>query len=159
MYKERVNNLLLAISKQNGTIEDQNVLFSFVEDGMHHFVNYVNRVCAMDASLQVLKFTAQDTEEYQYKMQNLDSLRTSAHDAAISAINSIDRLCMKLGVTPIYGGSQDRVCIGDFCGEFVNEYFNNRSGRIIERKEVTRVFEESMHLNEDVEKEVGFEIE
>jgi hypothetical protein len=148
MYKERVSNLLSAINEQNPADSSlRKMCFDMVEKGLHSFVDYVNAVYSMETRMRIARFHIDDPSEYQALVKELDTARRTAHEAAISYINILDRMCEKVGVEPIYGGSQDRVEIGDFCGSIVNEYFEGRDGRVITREEVDLVIEEEVGRN------------
>ena len=151
MYKERVSNLMNTIDQQNPVGSSlRDMLFSAVESGMQNFVDYVNCVYNMETKIAIARFRADSASEYQEIVKRMDISRRNAHEAAIASINMIDRICDKCGVEKVYGGSQDRVEIGDFCGKIVNEYFEGRSiGRVIEKEEVEKVFEEEMGFDRD----------
>jgi hypothetical protein len=146
MYKERMSNLLNAIDQQNPVGSPlRSMLFDAVESGIKNFVDYVNAVYNMETRVAIAKFRADSPAEYQGIVNELDTGRRYAHEAAIASINMIDRICDKLGVEPVYGGSQDRTEIGDFCGKIVGEYFDGRSvGRVILKEDVEQVLEEEM---------------
>ena len=148
MYKERVTNLLNAIDEQNpvGT-PLRKMCFDMTESGLRSFVDYVNAVYSMETRISIARFHLDDPAEYQALVKELDTTRRTAHEAAISYANILDRVCEKVGVEPVYGGSQDRVEIGDFCGSIVNEYFEGRDGRVITREEVDLVIEEEVGRN------------
>lgn len=161
MYKERISTLLREINQQNtDDPELQELMFGLVEDGLGSFVRYVNCVYNMESMITIARFRANDTQEFQQRVQDLDSSRRTAHEAAISSINAIDRLCGRLEVEPVYGGSQDRNDIGDFCGAIVDEYFSGRSrGRSIQKEDIKQVLNESLDLNENSEIEEEIEID
>ena len=56
----------------------------------------------------------------------LDKSRTIAHNALISNVNIVDRLCKINETEPIYGGEDDRVAIAEFARQVVNEFFEER---------------------------------
>ena len=151
MYKERMSNLMNAIDQQNPVGSSlRTMLFEAVESGLKNFVDYVNSVYGMETKIAIARFQVDDPREFQEIVKMMDTGRRYAHDAAIASINMLDRICDKHGVEPIYGGSQDRTEIGDFCGKIVNEYFEGRNqGRVIAKEDVDRVIKE----------EVGFERE
>lgn len=151
MYKERMSNLMNTIDKQNPEGSSlRGMLFDAVETGMRNFVDYVNCVYNMETKIAIARFRADGPGEYQEIVKRLDTARRNAHEAAIASINMIDRICDKYGVEKVYGGSQERTDIGDFCGKIVNEYFEGRSvGRVIAKEEVEQVFEEEMGFDRD----------
>ena len=144
MYKERVMNLLNEIDRQQPRGSGlRDMMFSAVENGFDSFVGYVNSVYHMETSMLISQFRIDDPIEFQAKVKALDDGRRRNHDGAIAAINMLDRICDKLGIEPIYGGSQDRNEIGDFCGAFVNEYFDNRvKARVVSKEDVEHAFDE-----------------
>lgn len=146
MYKERVAGLLNAIDRQCPIGDElRDMCFDLVERGLRHYAEYVNCVYNMETRIAIARFHANDVEEYQNVVRGMDESRRIAHEAAIASVNIIDRLCDKFGVEPIYGGSQDRVAIGDFCGMIVSEYFDDRShSRAISREEIDQVVEEEI---------------
>ena len=148
MYKERVSKLMSAIDQQNPVGSSlRGMCFDMVESGLRSFVDYVNAVYSMETRMAVARFHIDDPAEYRDLVKELDSARRTAHDAAIASINIMDRMCGSVGTEPIYGGSQERIDIGDFCGHIVSEYFEGRDGRVIGREELDQV----------IDREMGFE--
>jgi hypothetical protein len=144
MYKERVSNLLNEIDRQCPVGDPlRKMMFDGVATGLRNFADYVNCVYNMETRVSIARFHSDGVEDYQRVVQELDTSRRNAHEAAIASANMIDRICNKFGVEPVYGGSQDRIEIGDFCGVIVSEYFDGRShGRAIGRDEIDQVIEE-----------------
>ena len=149
MYKEKMTNLMMAIDKNNhvGT-SNRDMMFNLVKQGFDSFIGYVNAVYEMETSISLARFRCDDVRDYQDAVTRLDSSRRVAHDGAITSVNIINRMCDMVGVEHVYDGTQERNEIGDFCGHFVNEYFEGRAlGRVISAQERDEVFEE----------EIGFE--
>jgi hypothetical protein len=148
MYKERVSNLLNAIDQQNPVGSSlRTMCFDMVESGLKNFADYVNAVYNMETRVSIARFHIDDVAEYQALVKELDFNRRTAHDAAIASVNILNRMCDKVGVEPIYSGSQDRSEIGDFCGKIVGEYFDGRHhDRVIEKEDVEKVIEEEMEF-------------
>jgi len=117
--KEEFLNLVKACEKD----ED---LLDFVEMAMNTITKYVARVTHMEYALPIYK-ARYEGQELRDKIQTLDELRRSAHEAAISAVKSMDRLAKKLHVKPMYTGDLDnRYQIADFCENMVHEFFIDR---------------------------------
>lgn len=146
MYKERMSAMMNAIHEQNPVGSSiRNMLFDAVESGLRNFVDYVNAVYGMETKIAIARFQVDDPREFQEIVKMLDNGRKCAHDAAIASINMFDRICDKHGVERIYGGSQDRTAIGDFCGNIVDEYFEGRGkGRVIANEDIHRVIKEEV---------------
>lgn len=151
MYKERMSAMMNAIDRQNPVVSSlRDMLFKAAEDGLRNFVDYVNAVYNMETKITIARFHMDDPREFQELVKMLDTERRHAHEAAIASINMIDRICVKCGVEPVYGGSQDRVEIGDFCGKIVNEYFEGRDVcRTIAKEDVDRVIETEVEFERE----------
>lgn len=151
MYKERVVNLLDAISKKNE--KDPSVkdfIYNAVKSCLDNFVGYTNSVYMAETTMMMNRFRNVDVQEYQEAVSRTDTSRRNAHEAAIASTNMLNRICDSVGVDRVYDGPDDRIAIGDFCGQIVNEFFEDRSGRTISRDEVEQTFSQEV---EEIERE------
>lgn len=154
MYKERIANLLKTIHGKADDPETKDAMLDLVKDGVKKFVRYVNCVCNMEYMIQDIQFRSFDTEEYRQRVQDLDRNRKISHDAAIAAINIIDRMCDSFSIEKVYGGPQERECVGDFCIAIINEYFEGRyQNRVIPHKVAVQMIQSEIEQNESVEME------
>ena len=152
MYKERIQNLLNAIDQKNeGEPGARDFIFNAIENALKNFVDYTNKVYSMETQMMIAKHRIDDPREYQDLVTRLDSGRRAAHEGAIASVGMLNRICDMSGIEKIYDGPDDRISIGDFCGEIVNEFFKDRSrGRVIEEKEVEKVFNQEV---EEIDRE------
>jgi len=102
---------------------------------------YVNAVIAQQQSLPILKETAQDTQEYQFRFEQLDRKRHEAHLAAISAISWLNRVSAAHGLEPFAEVKCDlsdpsghesmtvRREIAGICIEYCDELYHLRIGQ------------------------------
>ena len=151
MYKERVVNLLEAINQKNENDPSvKDFIYKAVKSCLDNFVGYTNSVYMAETTLMVNRFRTMDTQEYQEAISRTDTSRRNAHEAAIASTNMLNRICDSVGVARVYDGPDDRIAIGDFCGQIVNEFFEDRSGRTIQKEEVEKVFDQEV---EGIERE------
>ena len=107
--------------------KDDDEMLEFIKERMQYICRYVESVTAMEYSMPLLRarFEGQELRE---KIENLDRNRRISHEAAISAVKQLNRLCVSEGVEKLYSGDEEnRYEIGDFCGEVVNTLFEGRT--------------------------------
>ncbi len=103
-------------------------LLDFVEMSMNKMTAYVAKVAYMEYALPLYN-ARYEGQELRDKVQALDENRRIAHEAAISAVTSINRLAQSLNVEPLFKGDvTDRYQVADFCEQMVHDFFSDRSG-------------------------------
>lgn len=118
--KNKVNALL-------EKIKDDADKTSLVRDMIDSCANYVDTVVNMENAINVYRFRAEDPSELRVMIQRLDQTRRIVHNALISNVRIVDRLCKMEGVEPIFGGSdEDRLAVAEFAKRVVDEYFEDR---------------------------------
>jgi hypothetical protein len=117
--KERINALLEAVKDD----PDQLSLVKNMVDSCSH---YVDTVVSMENAINVARFKISDPSEYREYVQQLDKSRRIAHNALISSVHIVDRLCKINKVELIYGGDEDRLAIAEFAKQVVDEFFEER---------------------------------
>lgn len=91
---------------------------------IHDAADYVRAVVVMEtAASNIEGLDSADAKEIR---ESTDRARSMAHDAFISSVNAVNRICDKHGVPPIYTGSAERREYGDFAMELVEDIFANR---------------------------------
>ena len=92
---------------------------TFVEDMVVACGEYVAAVTREEiVSLNIAGRIGQDLRD---EREDADKVRTHLHDAAISDIKIVNRLCVKNNVPPVYDGPDDRHAYGDFIFKVVQE--------------------------------------
>jgi len=112
MYREKVLEMLPKISP-----EEVRLVSEMVENA----VRYASIVTNMDAQMEILPFRYEG-EELREIITKYDTARRRAHDAFISRINIVNRICDKNGLELFYQGPEDRISIGDCAFILQREY-------------------------------------
>ena len=87
---------------------------------------YVHSVNALEISIIVDKYT-EDSTEYRESIEKLDKQRSIAHNALITKVKIVNRICRAHEIPIIFVGNEEaRIEIADFAHELVAEFFNNR---------------------------------
>jgi hypothetical protein len=97
---------------------------SLVEDMVVHCGEYVSAVTTMEATAR--NFAGRTGEDLRNAREETDSARTIAHNAAISSIKIVNRLCARHDLPPVYEGPDERRKYGDFIFALVSEIFGGR---------------------------------
>lgn len=121
MYREKINEFIRAISESN----DRECL-DLMEDLISSVSDYVRRVNVLEIGLMVGKYNKEGSEYREY-IEKLDKLRSSAHNALITNVKIINRLCKNNDLPMIYGGNEeDRIEVAEFAKQVVEELFATR---------------------------------
>ncbi len=97
---------------------------SLIQDMLHNAADYVRAVVIMETAASNL--IGLDADEAREAKQSTDRARSIAHDAFISSVNVVNRICDKHGVPRMYTGSTERRSYGDFAMELVANIFTKR---------------------------------
>ncbi len=121
MYREKINEFIKVISE----IEDSECL-DIMEELIESASDYVRRVNVLEIGLMVGRYNKEGSEYREY-IEKLDKQRSNAHNALISNVKIINRLCRKNNLPPIYRGNEDeRIEVAEFAQKVVEELFNTR---------------------------------
>lgn len=122
MYKEKVAALMTMYKEDPDDLD-------FIESRVNMFRDYVDCINFMEVKMQRMRIEGVLGEEWRDEAQALDDRRRSKHEVAIAAVNQLNRLSVAKGLAPLYDGPTDdthRTAVGDFCGQIMGEYFNDR---------------------------------
>ncbi|WP_411682902.1 DUF3232 domain-containing protein [Clostridium thailandense] len=121
MYREKINEFIKVISET----EDSECL-DIMEDLIESASDYVRRVNVLEIGLMVGRYNKEGSEYREY-IEKLDKQRSNAHNALISNVKIINRLCRKNNLQPIYqGNEEERIEVAEFAQKVVEELFNTR---------------------------------
>ena len=121
MYREKINEFIRTISETN----DKECL-ELMEDLISSASDYVRRVNVLEIGLMVGKYN-KEGDEYREYIEKLDKLRSSAHNALITNVKIINRLCKNNDLPLIYSGNEeDRIKVAEFAKQVVEELFTTR---------------------------------
>ena len=95
-----------------------------IEDMICDAANYVKCVAIMEA--QAHNFAGRTGQDYRDTVTRADNTRHIQHNALISSVNVVNRICVSHNVEPIYQGDTVRKHYGDFALELITEIFVNR---------------------------------
>lgn len=95
-----------------------------IEQMIHNAADYVRAVIIMEtAASNIASLDADGTREAK---QSTDRVRTIAHDAFISSVNIVNRICDKYELRRIYTDGGDRRDYGEFALRIVRDIFASR---------------------------------
>lgn len=126
-YLQKEKNLINAIKSNNGAplFDSAGEGYDFIDEYLKKFAEYVSTVVEYERAMPAL-LARYGGEELKEKISETDSRRHAAHEAAISAVNIINRACQKLGLPPFADiDTADRRAVAEFCGDYVREVFSN----------------------------------
>lgn len=107
-------------------VKDDADMLSIVHDLVENSHRYITAVVNMENSITTMRFRL-DGEDYRQYMQNLDTARRIVHNALISSVKIVNRLCNEEKIELIYEGDiTDRFKVGSLAMEIVDDYFKNR---------------------------------
>lgn len=95
-----------------------------IEKMVLNAADYVQAVVAMKTTS--FNYTGSAGEDLRDHMERTDKKRRSTHDALISYVDIVNRLCVAHDYPPIYTGGEARREYGDFAIQLVNEIFEIR---------------------------------
>lgn len=98
---------------------------SMIKRMIHNAAEYVRAVVIMETA--ACNVAGLDAAEAREAKESTDRARSLAHDAFISSVNSVNRICERRGVPPIYDGGCERREYGDFAIALVDEIFTKRN--------------------------------
>ena len=91
---------------------------------LNNAADYVRSVVAMEVvAARVEDF---DPDEFKEERESTDRTRSNNHNAFISSVDAVNKICDAHGVPRIYTGSTERRAYGDFAMELVADIFAKR---------------------------------
>lgn len=119
---EKINKLVAELKK----LEDCDELLEYVFNMIDYCGQYVGAVVSQQSILYVKK-SMLDGESFHTIAQEADTTRSIKHDALITTVKIVNRLCGEVGAEPIYTGDiEKRVEVAEFAKQVVNEMFDVR---------------------------------
>ena len=95
-----------------------------IEQMIHNAADYVRAVIVMETAVN--NIANLDADEAREAKQSTDRARTIAHDAFISSVNIVNRICDKHEFRRIYTDGEDRRDYGEFAYRIVRDIFVSR---------------------------------
>jgi len=121
VYREKIHEFIRTISESN----DRECL-DLMEDLISSASDYVRRVNVLEIGLMVGKYNKEGAEYREY-IEKLDKQRSNAHNALITNVKIINRLCKNNNLELIYSGNEeDRIEVAKFAQQVVEELFSTR---------------------------------
>lgn len=117
MYKEILMELVSKLPNADGIM--------LVRDMITNCGTYVQKVVALEA--QIITRLADNPEEYRQRIAEMDKQRSVSHNALISSVKIVNRLCRSVDMPPLFLGNIDnRVDVAEFAADLVKEIFQSR---------------------------------
>ena len=95
-----------------------------IEQMIHNAADYVRAVIIMETAAS--NIASLDSDGTREAKQSTDRARTIAHDAFISSVNIVNRICDKHEFRRIYTDGEDRRDYGEFALRIVRDIFASR---------------------------------
>ena len=91
---------------------------------LNNAADYVRSVVAME--VVAARVTDLDPEDFREERESTDRTRSNDHNAFISSVDAVNKICDAHGVPRIYTGGAERRAYGDFAIELVADIFEKR---------------------------------
>lgn len=91
---------------------------------LNNAADYVHSVVAME--VVAARVADLDPEEFREERESTDRTRSNDHNAFISSVDAVNKICDAHGVPHIYTGGTNRRDYGDFAMELVADIFAKR---------------------------------
>lgn len=116
-YKSKIYSLVQAM-------EGDKIMLDAVEMQVNYFTGYVNSVIDYVIKGEIVRRSGASYDQVRAELEKLDVNRKIAHDGAISAVTTINRLCDMYGVEHLTDvDTSNRYAVADFVGNFVLEVY------------------------------------
>lgn len=91
---------------------------------LNNAADYVRSVVAME--VVAARVEDLDTEDFKDQRESTDRTRSNDHNAFISSVDAVNKICDAHGIPHIYTGGSNRRDYGDFAMELVSDIFAKR---------------------------------
>ena len=91
---------------------------------LNNAADYIRSVVAME--VVAARVTDLDPEDFREERQSTDCTRSNNHNAFISSVDAVNKICDTHGVARLYTGGAERQEYGDFAMGLVADIFANR---------------------------------
>jgi len=126
MFLESYKMLVTAIATAEEA-EEAKYTVDFLEERVQNMPRYISEIAhymvGVESAGIMMRCGRISIEEYQHRVETLDSLRRSAHDVALDSMNQINRFCDRYGVPHICPDNQDRSLRANFIAAVTMECF------------------------------------
>lgn len=117
--KSVITQLTLAVK------EDEIALY-LIKETLNACSKYVDLIHQQEVVATVDKYRM-TKEDLLYSIRTLDEHRHMVHEVIISGIKKLNLMCMEHGLDKFYeGDTEDRVAVGEFAMNIVEDSFKNR---------------------------------
>lgn len=118
--------------KENGSKEDQEFIDDDIQsfkNSMHSIVEYGMFIMNWDINSKKMQDRSQDTRDFREKLVQMDHARKSKHDAAITSISMMNKICEVYNIEPpFYKGEVEKDSITrEEIGNHILQLISNRS--------------------------------
>ena len=123
-YIEKESALLAAMDRDKyESEEDKEESFQFLADQLKKFPDYCNSVIHIQVMMPIWKFRLEG-EDYRIAVQEADTSRKHAHDAACASVSYLNRISEKHGLGKFADiDVKDRHQVAAFVGAYVGEIY------------------------------------
>lgn len=150
MYVEKEKELMDAMRQNGFELFDGNSddAYDTLERIFMAFVDYANCVIRMQVMVPIWR-NRYEGEDLRDKIQEIDCTRRIYHEAAISSLVKLNRLCKMHGL-PAYSdtNTSDRYEVADFVGTWISEVYSDGQSRSMDAAVSGKKFRISIILYE-----------
>ncbi len=100
MYLKRIQQLIDAIKASSSNYKEDDL--KFISTVFESCSTYMRAVMLTETARMSVRFTFNDPKDYQTYFSSVDSARTSAHNAAMSNLKMMNKLCSEYNSIPIF---------------------------------------------------------
>lgn len=130
-YLQKQAELIDKMRGDDGKLDDMSA--RFLTNAFVTFPDYANVVIREQTMLPIWA-ARYEGQEYRDRVSEIDTRRHNCHEAAITGVNMLNRMCARHGLEPFFDGdTNDRHAIADFVGDYVNEIYNHGIGKTDDR--------------------------
>ena len=129
-FIQKIKNIINKLVETNFDFFDGSVdeACEFLEKRLISFPDYANVVIREQICLPMWRLRL-DPEDFRINVQEIDRQRRDYHEAAIDAVNILNRLCAAIEVEPFSDiDTTDRHAVADMVGDFVIELYREGIG-------------------------------
>lgn len=142
-YLQKQAELINKMRGNDGKLDEMSA--SFLTRAFTAFPDYANIVIRQQTMMPIWQ-ARYEGQEFRDRVSELDTSRRNAHEAAISSVNMLNRMCAKHGLEPFFdGNTADRYAVADFVGDYVNEVYNHGIGKSDDKGRELTGMERAVH--------------
>jgi hypothetical protein len=123
---ENISNLMNEIDKLDD-VEFAEDATNLVKDMISDAIAYVSRVCDSESvRIWFSNSKSMSIEDSKFSQEQLEILRRNVHNSFIGLVDSVNRLCDRIGCKAVWDKTANRVEYAEFAFTIVSSLFTGR---------------------------------